>query len=170
MGRASARAFFQARSYTLSDRRPPRVPTNSWSCRPTEYSLTWDRNIWTKNGWDIPGGYVEPGETPREACEREVAEELGIQPGIGPLLVADWAPSQAEGDKILFIFDGGEMDSQLTDQVVLPAEELSEWRFHSEADLESALIPRLARRLIAALEAKRGTRTTYLEHGRHSVG
>lgn len=113
---------------------------------------------------------VEPGETPREACEREVAEELGIHPRIGPLLVADWAPSQAEGDKILFIFDGGQMASPLTDQVVLPADELSEWRFHSEADLENALIPRLARRVLAALEAKRRTRTTYLEHGKHSVG
>jgi hypothetical protein len=89
-----------------------------------------------------------------------VAEELGIHPRIGPLLVADWAPSQAEGDKILFIFDGGHMDSLLTDQVVLPADELSEWRFHSEADLENALIPRLARRVVAALEAKHRTRTT----------
>jgi len=24
--------------------------------------------------WDIPGGMVEPGETPSEACAREVAE------------------------------------------------------------------------------------------------
>src|SRR4051794_6081139 len=36
--------------------------------------------------WDIPGGYVEPGETPRDACVREVYEELGIRPPIGKLL------------------------------------------------------------------------------------
>jgi ADP-ribose pyrophosphatase YjhB (NUDIX family) len=52
-----------------------------------------------KDGWDIPGGYVEPGETPREACEREVAEELGIRPRIGDLLVADWAPSEARATR-----------------------------------------------------------------------
>ena len=123
-----------------------------------------------KDGWDIPGGYVEPGETPREACEREVAEELGIRPKIGQLLVADWAPSEAEGDKILFIFDGGLIDSQVEEQVVLPADELSDWRFHDEADLNAVLIPRLARRVTAALTAKQDTSTAYLEHGTHSLG
>ena len=122
-----------------------------------------------KEGWDIPGGYVEPGETPREACEREIAEELGIRPGIGRLLVADWAPSQAEGDKILFVFNGGEMAPHVAADVVLPDDELSDWRFHDEADLEAALVPRLARRVVAALDARRKTSTTYLEHGTLSV-
>jgi 8-oxo-dGTP diphosphatase len=29
-----------------------------------------------KSYWDIPGGYVEPGESPLAACAREVHEEL----------------------------------------------------------------------------------------------
>jgi len=29
-----------------------------------------------KNHWDIPGGYVEEGKTPLQACMREVSEEL----------------------------------------------------------------------------------------------
>ena len=60
-----------------------------------------------KAGWDIPGGYVEPGESPKQAAQREVLEELGIEVPIGRLLVVDWAPHPNEGDKILFIFDGG---------------------------------------------------------------
>ena len=63
-----------------------------------------------KQGWDIPGGYVEPGESPKQAAVREVTEELGVTLPVGRLLVIDWAPQDGEGDKLLFVFDGGVID------------------------------------------------------------
>ena len=33
---------------------------------------------WWPGVWDLPGGHVEPGEDPRAALVRELAEELGI--------------------------------------------------------------------------------------------
>jgi 8-oxo-dGTP diphosphatase len=33
---------------------------------------------WYPDVWDLPGGHVEPGESPRRALVRELAEELGV--------------------------------------------------------------------------------------------
>ena len=118
-----------------------------------------------KDGWDIPGGYVEPDETPLEACRREVREELGLNPTIHQLLVTDWAPSEAEGDKLLFVFDGGLLTRAQVDAITLPADELEAWAFKAGDELTSALPPRLQRRIGQAINAWHTGRHVYLEHG-----
>jgi 8-oxo-dGTP diphosphatase len=118
-----------------------------------------------KPGWEIPGGYLHPGETPRQGAAREVAEELGIAPPIGQLLVADWAPHPAEGDKLLFIFDGGQLPDGVREQITVDGKEISEYAYHRPDQIDALLIPRLARRVHAALDARAANRTTYLEHG-----
>src|SRR5262249_28939029 len=102
-----------------------------------------------KAGWDIPGGYVEPGESPKQAAQREVREELGLDVQIGPLLVGDWAPHPDEGDKLLFIFSGGKLDAG-TDLYPAAPDEIAEARFWTRADLADALPPRLLRRVASA--------------------
>src|SRR4051812_40771789 len=82
-----------------------------------------------KDGWDIPGGYVEPDESPAQAAEREVAEELGLHRAPGRLLVVDWAPHPAEGDKLLFVFDGGTLAAAQVDALQLGADEIAEARY-----------------------------------------
>ncbi|MFI7615088.1 NUDIX domain-containing protein [Nonomuraea terrae] len=115
---------------------------------------------------DIPGGCVEPGETPYEACVREVREELGIEPSIGRLLVADWAPHPDHGDNILFVFDGGELDGETLGRIRFADGELSAYAFHPADELEELLIERMARRVKAAVTARELGETVYLEHGR----
>jgi 8-oxo-dGTP diphosphatase len=39
--------------------------------------------------WELPGGKVEPDETPVTALHRELAEELGVQVRLGPQVRAD---------------------------------------------------------------------------------
>src|SRR6476659_9430732 len=45
-----------------------------------------------KKEWDLPGGVVDPGESPATCVEREVEEELGIQVTAGRLLAVNWLP------------------------------------------------------------------------------
>jgi hypothetical protein len=90
---------------------------------------------------------------------------LGIGVVVGPLLVADWAPQSDEGDKLLFIFDGGTLTAQRLAAVRLQADELASYAFHDPAEAVAMLIPRLGRRVGAAVDAHHAARTAYLEHG-----
>jgi ADP-ribose pyrophosphatase YjhB (NUDIX family) len=45
--------------------------------------------------WSIPGGRIEPGETPEQAVVREVREETGLAVRCGPLLGSAELPGLA---------------------------------------------------------------------------
>ncbi len=116
------------------------------------------------NRWDMPGGYVDRGESPASACERELREELGLVRTARRLLAHDWAPSDSEGDKILYVFDCGEL-GQDEGAIHLDGVEIDRTEWVAVADLGRYVIPRLERRLTNAHRAHRTTTTVYLEHG-----
>nr|WTB29736.1 NUDIX hydrolase [Streptomyces sp. NBC_00830] len=84
-----------------------------------------------RDRWEIPGGALDRGEDPRQACQREIKEELGLDLAPGRLLVVDWMPERPDSRPPLcnFLFDGGmTTEEEARQQVRLAADELTDWK------------------------------------------
>lgn len=117
-----------------------------------------------KSGWTIPGGVMEAdGETPWEACRREVREECGLEVQSGRLACVDFRrqrPGRPGG--IRFLFDCGPLDDASFRGVTLQQEEISEHRIVPFADALTLLRGPIRRRVGAARKA---STVVYLEDG-----
>ena len=115
-----------------------------------------------KDGWIFPGGYVEIGEAPSEACVREIAAELGVTiTGPQRLLSVDYRGTPEE--YIMFIFDGGVFTDEMIAKISLPPT-LTEYRFVTVEEALQLLRPNSARRLQPTLESRSKTGISYLEN------
>ncbi|MFB9234075.1 NUDIX domain-containing protein [Plantactinospora siamensis] len=118
-----------------------------------------------KDVWEIPGGMVEPDESPADACTREIQEELGLSVATGALLCIDWVPPKPPWDGgLMFVFDGGVLTADQIAMIRLCPAELDRFEFVEPERLSEVLIPRLARRFAAAVDAI-GRGGVYLEDG-----
>lgn len=120
-----------------------------------------------KPGWEFPGGVVEPGEPPARAAVREVAEELGLSLVDAPeLLVVDWVPPEPPGfGGLRMLFDGGRLARERQGELLLPEDELRDWRFVGKAEARQLLSPDRFARLHWALKARSRGRPFNLEAG-----
>lgn len=118
-----------------------------------------------KSGWTIPGGVMEAnGETPWQACRREVAEECGIDVHSGKLACVDFRPPRhGKPGGIRFLFDCGTMNDQSLATIVLQPEEISQYQVIALPGALRLLRGPIRRRVQAA---SRGQGLVYLEDGR----
>jgi 8-oxo-dGTP diphosphatase len=128
-----------------------------------------------KSGWTIPGGVMEAdGETPWDACRREVREECGLDVTTGRLACVDFRPSRparagkpATPGGIRFLFDCGRLDDASLAAVTLQPAEVSEYRLVRMRTARQLLRKPIRRRVAAA---RRAGAPRYLENGRPVPG
>lgn len=79
-----------------------------------------------KPEWDLPGGVVEPGESPRDGVRREVREELGLDVAEPRLLTVNWLPAwRAWDDACVFVYDLGVHDPTMINGLTLQPTEIA---------------------------------------------
>lgn len=117
-----------------------------------------------KEDWELPGGVVEPGESPREGAEREVLEETGLAIAELRLLGIDWLPPYLGWeDAVQFVFDAGVLSSPQCDALEPDPGEIAELHWATLDEAEVHLAPFAMTRLRALLEEPDTPR--YLEAG-----
>ena len=109
------------------------------------------RGIPPKKGyWGFPSGFVECGETPEEACLRELQEEAGVSGEITRLIrVVRLADEELYGDMLAVSYL-----VKVTGGVPRAGDEVDEVRYHTAAELPHYLAA-MARTALSDVEANR---------------
>ncbi|GAA2272172.1 hypothetical protein GCM10010430_67710 [Kitasatospora cystarginea] len=125
--------------------------------------LTYDR----KHPIAIPGGGWEPSDgSPRQTAFREIAEELGVRPELGPLACVDWSLGNGRPPIAAHLYWAAPLRGEQLSVFRPQATEVGGWAWLTDRQLASALPPRLSRRVTACLTAPRGAGPLELEDSR----
>jgi 8-oxo-dGTP diphosphatase len=144
----------------------PRVPASAGALLFDEAGRLLVLNPTYKRHWTIPGGQLEAdGETPWQACRREVREECGIEIERGRLVCVDFRPPKdaRRPGGLRFVFNCGVLGDDLRGRISLQAEEIGEYRFVELDEAAELLSGPVRRRVLACVRADR---CVYLEDGR----
>jgi 8-oxo-dGTP diphosphatase len=116
-----------------------------------------------KSGWTIPGGVMEAdGESPWEACQREVREETGLEVSHGRLAAMDFRPAKpGRLAGIRYLFDCGQVSDEALANMKLQPEEISDSRLVPLPEALILLRGPIRRRVESATQG-----LVYLENGR----
>ncbi|MDD5567511.1 MAG: NUDIX hydrolase [Patescibacteria group bacterium] len=120
-----------------------------------------------KDHWSLPGGVADENESPRQACLREVKEETGLSLGQLEFICVDYFyPKEEKSEALHFIFSGGILQPGQIENIKIPKDEISEYRFVEINEASRLLSENFKTRLPKCLEALQKGQAIYLEAGK----
>ena len=130
----------------------------------------WDRvcllETTFKQDWELPGGIVNPSESPWQGAVREIQEELALDLEVGRVLAIDWlAPYLGWEDALELIFDGGQLSAEQVDAIVPDPVEIGAVHWLTPDKAADKMAPFARGRMLAAVACRIGGGTQYLERG-----
>jgi 8-oxo-dGTP diphosphatase len=121
-----------------------------------------------KDYWLIPGGTVDKNESPRQACLREVKEEIGLELEKLDFVCVDYTTEKGEKtESFQFIFNGGILTGNQVSAIILEAKELDEYKFIKIEEAVPLFSEWFGKRLVKCItEAIKNNKAIYLEDGK----
>ena len=123
-----------------------------------------------KKDWDLPGGVVDPDESPAHCVVREIDEELGIEVTVHGLLAVNWLPPyRGWDDALLCLFDLGVVDPAILEHATLLRREIRGAHWVGPGALADHVAPYTAAMLsevLPAVTAEEPAGTAYIEDSR----
>jgi 8-oxo-dGTP pyrophosphatase MutT (NUDIX family) len=119
-----------------------------------------------KEDWELPGGAIELGESPKAALVREAREELNLDlnPEELDFLLLDYMAGNGDiTEALMFVFSGGYVSEEQINRIQLPADELKSYTFAEPKNAARLLGAIVGDRLLRALKAKESAGISYFE-------
>lgn len=106
------------------------------------------KNPPAKNQWAIPGGRLQLGETLREACQREILEETGINIKVGELIYTFEVIERRADGQILFHYVILDFLADYLSGTAIPGDDATEVGWFSPQDIKSLDINPYTKKLL----------------------
>lgn len=116
-----------------------------------------------KPHWSIPGGVVDELESPWQACQREIQEEIGLEIIRLKLLSVAWTFQPDRGESLQFLFCGPTLNTEQISAIITDQSELDDARFMPVDQAIDLLGEPLRFRVQLGLEHLQDGKVQYLE-------
>lgn len=114
-----------------------------------------------KNDLEIPGGIIEDSESPKECCEREILEELGLEKIVWELLCLEY--QRENDDSYMFVFDWWVLSEEEIWKIKLQESEIKSFGFYGISEIKDKVLKKMFVRIGSSVKAMKEEKSVYYE-------